>query len=83
MFEVLLYEEAAEGDTIIHFGDEVADKFYHILDGEVSVLVPQPKTFQTANITGENLAYFFIQRYEDICWTKMKNGGKVKSFILQ
>ena len=36
----LFYEEMLSGQTVFHYGDEPAEKFYQILDGEVSIQIP-------------------------------------------
>ena len=80
LYGVLHYADAMEGENVIEFGDEHADKFYQVLEGEVAVWVPQPKAF---NGSPAQLVIFLIKNYDSVCWKKMKYGELVQDFLLK
>ena len=84
LFGTLHYDTAAEDEKIITYGDEVVEKFYYLLEGEVSVWVPEPVLFHDEAATDPaNLAYYLVHKYESICWKKMNNGNQIQDFLLK
>ena len=61
LFGVLHYGEGAQDEHVITFGEELGDKFYQLLEGEVAVWVPEPILFTgPLALVPENLAYYLI-----------------------
>ena len=83
LFGTLHYEEQPEGKMVIEYGDEAADKFYHMLGGEVSVWIPKPYYFKGIEANGHDLTLFLLRNYDHICWRNMPSGAKTQDYLLQ
>lgn len=67
---------------VIKYGDEAADKFYHMLSGEVSVWIPKPYFFKGIEANGHDLSLFLLRNYDNVCWRNLPNGAKTQDYLL-